>query len=118
MTDLDEKEQNHVRTALRYLRRRAGAWAHVAKVLGYQPDTLEKVANARGRSVTASMAMRTARVLGTSVDALIAGQFLPGACPKCGHTPDFADEPTRVDAVADDPAPLPPSLGGGLKLVK
>lgn len=33
MSDLDEKEQKHVRTALRFLRQRAGTWVAVAKAL-------------------------------------------------------------------------------------
>lgn len=109
MKDLDEKEQGHVRTALRYLRRRAGGWRPVGKTLGFQVDTLEKVANSR-RAVTASMAVRVARLLGASVDDLLGGRFLAGACPHCGHAPDFADEPTIVE---DTPRP-----DGGLKLVK
>lgn len=109
--DLDEKEQGHVRTALRFLRRRAGGWAPLSKALGFQPDTLEKVANARGRAATASMALRVARCLGCSVDDLLEGRFLPGACPQCGRMPDFADDPTAID---DGPRSSP----GGLKLVK
>jgi hypothetical protein len=112
MADLDEKEQKHVRTALHYLRHRTGAWLPVADALSFKPDTVEKVANARGRAVTASMALRVARLLGATVDDLLGGRFLPGACPRCGHMPDFADEPTTVE---DAPRP---ALGGGLKVVK
>jgi len=111
MADLDEKEQQHVRTALRHLRRTLGGWAVVAKGLRYQYDSVEKV-NRGGRAVTAAMAFRVARLLGVSVDDLIAGRFLPGACPRCGHLPDFADDPTIID---DSPHHAP---GGGLKLVK
>lgn len=111
MSDLDAKEQNHVRTALRYLRRRVGGWIPVADALGYKYDSVEKVARG-GRAVTAGMAIRVARILGRSVDDLLARRFLARACSRCGHTPDFADEPTTVEG-----APLP-TPGGGLRLVR
>lgn len=110
MTDLDEKEQQHVRTALQYLRRRVGAWKPLADALGFQYDTVEKVANARGRNVTASMAIRVARLAGVGVDDLLSGKYIPGACSRCGYRPDFGDEETVVES-----PPLPPD---GLKLVK
>ena len=110
MNPLDEKEQNRVRTALRFLRRRAGGWRVVAKALGCKYDTVEKIARG-GRGVTPSMAIRVARVLGGSIDDLLAGTFLPGACPRCGYMPDFADEPTTVE---DAPRAAP----DGLKLVR
>lgn len=112
MSDLDEKEQNHVRSALRYLRRRLGAWAVVSEALHVGQKSIEMVAGAR-RSVTASLAFRVARLAEVSVDDLLAGRFLPaGACPKCGHVPDFADENTAVES-----APRP-GLASGIKLVK
>lgn len=111
MSDLTITEQNHVRTALRYLRRRTGAWVIVAEALHLAPDTIEKTVNGR-RPVTASMVFRVARLLDASVDDLLAGRFLPGACPRCGYLPDFADESTVVE---DGPRPTP---GGGLKVVK
>lgn len=107
MTDLTDKEQAHVRTALLFLRRRFGGWASLARALGFQYDTVEKVANARGRSVTASMALRVARLIDTPVDDLLAGRWLPGrTCPHCGCPPaDFADEETVVDDRAVREAP-------------
>ncbi len=112
MSDLTLTEQKHVRTALRHLRRRVGAWMPVADALHASPATVEKVVNGR-RAVTASLALRVARLLDASVDDLLAGRFLLGACPHCGHMPDFADEPTTVG----EDAPRPPT-GGGLKLVR
>ena len=96
MTDLDEKEQKHVRTALLYLRRQVGAWAPVARALHYESESLGKVATGR-RSVTASLAVRVARFAGVGVDALLDGSYTPGACPKCGHRPDFTDENTVAE---------------------
>lgn len=65
----------------------------------------------RIRRRAAAEALRVARCLGCSVDDLLAGRFLPGACPQCGRMPDFAEDPTTVD---DGPHPT----GDGLKLVK
>lgn len=112
MSDLDEKEQNQVRTALHHLRRQFGTWAAVSDALHAGKKAIEMVAGRR-RSVTASLAFRVARLADVSVDDLLAGRFLPpGACPKCGHLPDFADESTVVED-----SPRPP-IGGGLRVVK
>lgn len=107
---LDEKEQNHVRTALRYLRRRYGAWRPVAEALHFGYDTINKTVNGRD-TVSVNLAFRVARLAGVPLDDLISGSFVPGACPKCGHVPDFADEPTFVEDA-------PPRLGRGIAQVK
>lgn len=98
MSDLDEKEQTHVRTAMLYLRVRTGAWAVVAKALGMKPDSVEKVANGR-RPVTPAMVFRVARFAEASIDDLLSGRWLPSkTCRHCGHPlDDFADEPTAVE---------------------
>lgn len=111
MSDLTLTEQKHVCTALRALRRKLGTWAPVADALHFSPDTVRKVIGGR-YPVTASMAFRVARLAGVSVDDLVAGRYLQGACPRCGYVADFADEPTTIE---DGPCPAP---GGGLKLVK
>lgn len=97
MTDLTLKEQQHVRTALRFLRLRIGGWEPLAKGLGFQWDTVQKVATGM-RSVTASMALRVARLADAPVDDLLAGRWLsPRTCRHCGHPPDdFEDEETIV----------------------
>ena len=110
MSDLTLTEQKHVRTAIRALRRKVGAWGPLADALHAKYDTIEKVVNGR-RAVTASLAFRVARLAGVPVDDLLAGQYLPGACPRCGHLPDFADEET---VVGDAPGPSP----AGLRLVQ
>lgn len=76
------------------------------------PHTLEGVAY--GRTVTASLTLRVARLVGVMVDDLLVGKFLPpGACPNCGHviTSDFNDENTVVEAALRQPT-------AGLALVK
>jgi hypothetical protein len=114
MSDLTLTEQKHVRTVLRHLRRRVGTWATVAEALHFAPDTVRKVIGERD-PVTASMAFRVARLAGVSVDDLLAGTALPGACPRCGFVLDFADEETVVE---DGPCPPCPAMDSGLKLVK
>lgn len=96
MSDLDETEQRHVRTALRFMRTRLGTWASVAEALRMSPRTLEKVTGNKGR-VTASIAIRVARLTGATIDDIISGNYLPGACPRCGHVPDSWSDDTMVD---------------------
>jgi hypothetical protein len=74
MNDLNDKQQLAVRTALRFLRFRVGAWAPIAKALRLQGDSLEKIVNAR-RSVTASVALRVAQFADVTFD-LINGRSL------------------------------------------
>lgn len=115
MAGLTLTEQRHVRTALRRLRLQIGAWAPIAAALHLAYATVEKVVNGR-RPVTLNVALRVAYFLEISPQDLLSGRFAPGACPRCGHVPDFADEPTMVeDAPPERPAPAP---RGGLRLVK
>lgn len=100
MTDLDAREQSHVRTALRFLHVRLGAWVVVAAAVKCGPSYLKKVMQRNCRNVSASLAVRVARVLDVPVDDLVSGRYLIGACPHCGHRPDYAgDEPTRIDVL-------------------
>jgi len=98
MRDLTDREQRSVRTALHVLRNRVGAWAPLAKELGYQPDSLHKVAMAK-RAVAPALVLRVARFAKVPVDDLLAGRWLPvGICGHCGRNP--AD---NVDARAVSP---------------
>jgi hypothetical protein len=88
-SDLTAEEQVRVRTALRFLRSRCGGWASLAKVLHANKITLKGAAN--GRTVTASTAVRVARLASVGVDDLLAGRFPPpGTCPHCGHCEETA----------------------------
>lgn len=81
--DLTTEEQEHVRTVMRFLRARCGGWAQVALVLKYKRCTVEDAAAGHG-PVSASMAFRVARFLGSSIDEMIAGKFIPPTmCPYC-----------------------------------
>ena len=98
MNDLTNKEQKAVRTALRFLRLRVGAWGPLAKALRYEWDSIQKVATGK-RGVTPALALRVARLAGVTMDDLIAGRWLSArVCPHCGHPPeDFEDEETMVE---------------------
>ena len=96
MSDLTLTEQKHVRTGLRFLHRRLGTWKAVAKSIHFSHDMVVRVVGEQ-YPVSASMALRVARAIGASVDELLEGHFLPGVCPRCGYSPDFADEPTRTE---------------------
>ena len=98
MNDLTAKEQKAVRTALRFLRLRVGAWGPLAKALRYEWDSIQKVATGR-RAVTPALALRVARVAGIGMDELLAGQWLSSrVCSHCGPPPeDFVDEETVVE---------------------
>jgi hypothetical protein len=60
VSGLTTKEQRAVRTALRFLRLRVGAWAPLAKAPRYQWDSIQKVVTGR-RAVTPALALRVAR---------------------------------------------------------
>ena len=98
MSDLTAKEQTAVRTALRFLRLRVGAWAPLAKALRYEWDSIQKVATGK-KPVTPALALRVARFAGVGMDELLAGRWLSArVCPHCGHPPDdFVDEETVVE---------------------
>jgi len=83
--DFTAKEVAAVRGALHFLRLRCGAWAPLAKALGFQAETLPKVANGH-RAVSATLVIRIAKFAKVGVDDLLAGSFpAAGTCPHCGH---------------------------------
>lgn len=92
MSDLTTQEEAHVRGALHFLRLRFGGWASLAKVLRFNEITLKHVAN--GKTVSASMAVRVAKLVNVGVDDLLAGKFpSPGTCPYCGHQKEATVDP-------------------------
>lgn len=102
---LTDREQRHVRTAIRFLRFKVGGWQPLADALGLKVDSLVKVVNARGRDVTARLAYSVARLTDVSIDELLSGALLsPRTCPHCGHPPsDFEDEETVVEGQLREP---------------
>lgn len=109
MSDLTLTEQKHVRTAMRVLRRKVGTRTALAEALHFGVTYVKRVIDGTN-AVSASMALRVARLAEVPIDDLIAGRYVPGACPRCGYLPDFADESTNVEAT-------PRQRGSGLALV-
>ncbi len=91
MSDLTKTEQDHVRTALRYLRQRLGTWSLIATTLKIRPSTLCNAIDGR-KPISPTVAFRTARFAQVSIDDLLAGKYPdPRACPHCGQVPPSPD---------------------------
>ncbi len=107
-SDLSHVEQERCRVVLRFLRVRFGGWTTLAKVLKFKHTTLARVAGGH-KTVTASMAVRLARLLNLGVDQLLAGAFPPaGACPIChGGLPGAPDLMSSFGVVPASPTTLP-----------
>lgn len=85
-SDLTKEEQVCVRTALRFLHIRFGGWIPLGKALRLPRKSVSAMAG--GRTVSARLAFRLARLVGVGIDELLLGAFPhPGACPHCGHIP-------------------------------
>lgn len=83
MSDLSDEEQDHVRTALRYFKRRAGSWKVISPALGFGKMTLSLVASGN-KPVSTKMLFRVARFAHVGVDEVLAGRFPPVVtCPHC-----------------------------------
>ena len=87
VNDLTDKEQRAVRTALRFLRLRVGAWAPLAKALRYEYDSVQKVAAGK-KAVTPALALRVARLAGVGVgmDELLGSARTAGTRPRTSST--------------------------------
>jgi hypothetical protein len=104
MSDLDNKEQDHVRAALKFLHMQMGGFSQLARALRFDFRTV-RCTMLGSRDVCASMAIRVARLIDASIDNLLSGDYQPGSCAKCGHKPkyapvyssDFTDEQTQVE---------------------
>jgi hypothetical protein len=82
--DITREEQENVRKALRFLAQRFGDWAKLAAAMGTSKATV--YAAARGRAVSAGMAIRAARVAWEPVESLLTGAWpRPSTCPHCGR---------------------------------
>lgn len=83
--DMTPVEQEHVRAALDVLWMKLGSWKRVASALHFDPKALQNVSH-HHRAATASIAFRTARLMGLKIDDLINGRFPgSGTCVECGH---------------------------------
>lgn len=105
--DLTPQEQQCVRAALRFLHARCGSWEQLAKLLHVTKHTVRHVAT--DKAVTASLAVRVARLVRVGIDDLLIGKFPPpGACAHCGHV-RTAEDPTPIlgDSIAEGGAATP-----------
>ncbi len=85
--DLTPDEERHVRTALKFLYQRCGAWEPLSKALGTSCDMLSRTTCGM-RPVSARMAIRVAKFAKVGVDDVLTGRFPPeGTCPNCGYCP-------------------------------
>lgn len=102
MSDLTSKEQANVRAALQFLRSRCGGWEPLAKVLKSKDSTLRRMA--AGRTVTAGLAVRIARLVSVGVDDVLAGRFPePGTCAHCGHRADAQEQSLTIGQLSPIP---------------
>ena len=84
-TDLNAEEQENLRAALRVLVIRYRSWNRLAQAMGVLPRTVQKGSHRCGKP-GAGLALRAARVAGTTVEEILAGKWpVPGACPYCGR---------------------------------
>jgi hypothetical protein len=95
MSDLTAKEQKAVRTALRFLRLRVGAWAPLAKALRYEWDSSRRSPPGRRRSRQRSRCVSPGSLACRWMSYSRASGSRPGYAAHCGHPPDdFVDEDT------------------------
>lgn len=84
-SDLTKEEQDHVRAALRFLRIRFGKNALLAEAVHFKSESLRNAMAGRD-SISASLAVRTARLVQVGIDDLLAGKYpVKGMCPHCGR---------------------------------
>ena len=74
-----------MKVALAFLRARYGGWQAAADAMALKVATVLYAAT-KGKSVTAGVALRTARAAGVPVEDVLSGAFpKPGVCPHCGR---------------------------------
>jgi len=82
---LTTAEEANVLRALRFLRRRLGGNAKIARAIGVSEDAMAKAA-VPSRSKSPRMAVLVARLAGVPVDKVLTGKWPPpGACAHCGR---------------------------------
>ncbi len=83
--DLTAEERARVKTALTFLRRRLGSVTALAKAMGVKATRIKAAMRPHG-TVSAGVAMRTARAARVPLEAILSGAWPePGACPYCGR---------------------------------
>ena len=84
---LTPEQEERVRVALKFLHKRFGTWAALAKAMGVKPETLQQSAFRARRAPTSGMAIRAARVAVVPIERILSGLWPPkNVCPHCGQT--------------------------------
>ena len=82
---LTPDERRHLAAALHNLRRAFGTWACLADARGVRVKLIELAARHRNPKGSPAVALRAAKVSGTSVEAILAGTLTAaGRCGACG----------------------------------
>ena len=85
MSDVTADEQKTVRASLRFLRTRTGGLDALAKALRDDRTYLQRVI-AGNDPVSASVAVRVARLAGVGIDDVLGGKYPhAGTCAHCGY---------------------------------
>lgn len=83
-SDFTAAEEAHVRTALRFARSRCGTWGNVSRAMRVEWRTLTRIV--AGGAVSAVVAVRLAKLMGTGVDDVLTGKWPPiRVCSMCGQ---------------------------------
>jgi hypothetical protein len=95
---LTPTEQNHVKDAVRILRRLLGR-RRFGEAVGIGYRSTRHITESK-RRVSAGMALRVARLAGVSVETILAGKWKgPRPCQTCGH-PWIGTPKSRTDKLA------------------
>jgi DNA-binding XRE family transcriptional regulator len=83
--ELTLAEQHNVRAIVLKLRAEQRSWKALAAALGVNRVTLVRAQPGK-QAPTVGLALRVARLVGTTVDSVLAGSFAPqrGVCLNCG----------------------------------
>jgi hypothetical protein len=100
VSDLTTGEQKNVRAALVFLRARTGGWKPLAKALHTHPLTLSQ----RKLPISASLAVRVARLASVGVDDVLGGKYRPpGRAPTADTKRRLSPRARRLPGVRELP---------------
>jgi hypothetical protein len=83
--DLSPQERENARKAIRYLAKKLGSYGKLAMAMRVKKPTV-RFAVSRTGTVSASVALRTARVARVPLESVLSGAWPKAtACPYCGR---------------------------------
>ncbi|MGK4007900.1 transcriptional regulator [Sorangium sp. So ce1036] len=83
-TSLTDAEAMRLRAALRHMRGLFGTWACLADAMGVPKTTLTNFVHGSHPTTTHGLALKAARVAGTTVERLLGRPVAADKCPHCG----------------------------------